>query len=126
MALIDGHDVVQQVVPTVFNPPFRDPVLPRTSERSSNRPDSYRANRDGDLQPILGISIEDGKPGSRLIRKRLSQLLHNPCTGGMPRDVEMQHMSAVVANDEETVEKPKCKGWDGEEVHRRDYFPMVT
>jgi hypothetical protein len=43
----------------------------------------------------------------------------------MPRDVEMRHTSTVVADDEETVENPKCKGWDREEVHRRDHFPMV-
>jgi hypothetical protein len=78
-----------------------------------------RTNRDWDLQPILGIPIEDEKPGSRSIRKRLSQLLYDLCTGGMPHDVEMRHTSAVVANDEETVKNPKCKGWDGEEVSPR-------
>src|SRR6266852_854848 len=44
----------------------------------------------------------------------------------MPRDVEMQHTPAVVADDEETVENPKCKGWDREEVHRCDGFSMAT
>jgi hypothetical protein len=44
----------------------------------------------------------------------------------MPRDAEMQHTPAIVADDEETAENTKCKGWDGEEVHRRDHFTMVT
>jgi hypothetical protein len=43
----------------------------------------------------------------------------------MPRDVEMQHTSAVVADYEETVANPKCKGWNREEVHRHDGFPMI-
>jgi hypothetical protein len=67
VALIDRDDVVQQVAPTTLDPPLRDPVLPRTPERGSNRPDSHRANRDRNLQPILAILIEDEKPGSRLI-----------------------------------------------------------
>jgi len=104
VALIDGDDVVRQVAPTAFSPPLRNPILLRTPERSSNRRDSHRANRDWDLQPILGIPIEDEKLESRLLEKRLAQLLHDSCTGGMPRDVEMPHTSAVVANDEETAE----------------------
>ena len=110
MTLIDGDDVVQQVAPTTLNPPLSDSVLPRTPERSSNRPYSHRTHRDRDLQPILGIPIEDEKPGSPLIRERLAQLLHDPNTGGMPRDVEMQDTPAVVADDEEAVENSKCEG----------------
>jgi len=43
----------------------------------------------------------------------------------MPRDVEMQDTPAVVADDEETVENPKCKGWHREEVHRCDGFSVI-
>ena len=126
MALIDGDDVVQQVAPIAFNPLLRDPVLPRTPERSSNRPDSHRANRDRDLQPILGIPIEDEKPGCPSIRKRLPQRLHDPGTGGMPRDVEMQDTPVVVADDEKAVEYTECDGRDREEVHCRNQFPVIT
>ena len=41
-------------------------------------------------------------------------------------DVEVQNASATVANDEEAVEQAEGDGRDGEEIHRRDGFPMVT
>jgi len=66
--LIESDDMLQQVAPTTLDPSLRDAVLPRTPERGSNRLDSHRANRDRDFQPILAVSIEDERPGHRLIR----------------------------------------------------------
>jgi hypothetical protein len=41
-------------------------------------------------------------------------------------DIEVQNASAMVANDEETVEYAEGDGRNGEEIHRRDGFPMVA
>ena len=126
VALIDRDDVIQQVAPTTFNPPLRDPVLPRTPERGSNRPDSHRANRDRNPQAIFGISIKDQEPGSRFVGEGFAQLLNNPTARGMSRDIEVQHAPTMVADDEKAVEHTERDRGDRKEVHGRDGFAMVT
>jgi hypothetical protein len=58
--------------------------------------------------------------------KRFTQLLGDPGTGRIPRDVEMQDAPPIMADNEETVENSKIDGGDGEEIHRRDGFSMIA
>ncbi len=62
---------------------------------------------------------------SRPKRKRLPQLLDDPTARRMLRDVEMQDTPAIVADDKETVEAAERDRWHGEEVHRRNRFPVI-
>jgi len=41
-------------------------------------------------------------------------------------DVKVQDAPTIVADHEEAVEKAESDRWDGEEVHRRNGFPMVA
>jgi hypothetical protein len=41
-------------------------------------------------------------------------------------DIEMQDAPTIVADDEEAVEHTEGNRWYGEEVHRRNRFPMVS
>jgi len=66
------------------------------------------------------------KPGRRLEWKRLPQLLDDPHTRRMIGDVKVQDAPTIVADHEEAVEKAESDRWDGEEVHRRNGFPMVA
>src|SRR5258707_13430209 len=43
----------------------------------------------------------------------------------MLRDVEMQDTPAIVADDKETVEDAERDRGHGEEVHRRNRFPVI-
>ena len=54
----------------------------------------------GTSNPYLASPIKDEKSGSRLIGESLPQLLHDPSAGRMPRDIEMQHTSAIMAYNE--------------------------
>src|SRR5216683_1140859 len=62
---------------------------------------------------------------SRPKRKRLPQLLDDPTARRMLRDVEMQDTPAIVADDKETVEDAERDRGHGEEVHRRNRFPVI-
>src|SRR5258708_28580794 len=62
---------------------------------------------------------------SRPKRKRLPQLPDDPTAPRMRRDVEMQDTPAIVADDKETVEDAERDLWHGEEVHRRNRFPVM-
>ena len=59
-------------------------------------------------------------------RERFSQLLNDPSTGRMTRDIAMQDLATVMAQDEKTVEQTETHCWHGEEVHRGDGFSMVS
>src|SRR5271169_2774405 len=52
MAFVHRDDLVQQITPAALDPSFRDSVLPRTLERSPNRPDAHRPNRGWNFRPI--------------------------------------------------------------------------
>ena len=126
MAFVHCNDVVQQVTAATLDPSLRDAILPRTFEGGSHRPDLQRSNDCGNLHSILAIPVEDEKPGSRFKRKRFPQLLHDPQARRMLGDVEVQNASTVVTDDEEAVEHTEGNRWNGEEVHRRDGFPMIA
>ena len=125
MALIEGDDVVQQVTPTALHPSFGDSVLPRASERGPHGSDGHRPHCNGNFQAILGVPIKDEKPGSRLIRESLAQLLHDPTAGGMAGDIEVQDAPPAVIDDEKAVEHAEGEGGDSKEVHGRDDFSMI-
>jgi hypothetical protein len=84
------------------------------------------SHRYRDFQSVLGIPIEDEKPRSRIKRKRFSQLLDDPQSIGISCHIEVQDLTPVVANDKKAVQNTKRERWDGEEVHRRNGFAMVS
>jgi hypothetical protein len=86
------------------NPPFRNAVLPGTWERGPDRTDGHRPHCNRDLQAVLAVPIKDEESGGGLVGESLPLLLHNPCAGGMPRDIEMQHASAIMTYNEEAIE----------------------
>ena len=126
VALVEGNDVIQKIPPTTLNPAFSDSVLPRTLERCPNRTNSHRPHGDRNLNTILGIPIKDQESTSRLVREGLSQLLDDPKAGGVPRDIKVQDMTAIVSHDEKAVEHTERDAGDREEIHGRDRFPVVS
>ncbi|HKW35638.1 MAG TPA: hypothetical protein VJN92_21700 [Candidatus Acidoferrum sp.] len=66
--------------------------------------DAQGANSDRDFQSVLGIAIEEQKPGSGIKGKGFPQLLDDPEARGVFGDVEVQNASAFVADDEEAIE----------------------
>jgi hypothetical protein len=89
MGFVQHNDVIQQVSPTAFNPTFRSPILARAFEGGSDGANLQGANRYRDFHPIFPISVKNQKPGSRPKRKRLSQLLNDPSTSRVLRDIEI-------------------------------------
>ena len=126
MTFIQGNDVIQQIAAATSDPTLRHTVLPRTFEGSPHTNHPQRSNGGRDLQTIFRIPIEDQKPGSRPKWKRFSQLLNDPQAGRVPGDVDVQDSSTVVTYDEEAVKHTEAHGWNREEIHRGDGFPMIS
>src|SRR5580704_2569587 len=123
-----GHcdDMIQQIASATLDPSLREAVLPRTLERGPHRVHLQGSNRNGNLDSIFAITVEDEKSRSRFKRKRLPQLLNDPQTRRVLRDVEVQDPPTVVAEHEEAVENSKGDRGNSEEIHRRDGFPMIA
>ena len=117
MALVQGDDVVEQLAPAAAHPALRNPVLPRASEGSLDRSDAHGLKGFRNFQPVLRVTIQDEEPGCRLVRKRLSQLLHDPATGGMMGDVEMEKASPIMTDDEEAVQETEGERGYRKQVH---------
>ncbi len=64
MLLIHRNSVIQEVSSAAFDPTLRHAVLPGTFEGGPHGVHLQGPNRYGNLQPILGIPIEDQNPGS--------------------------------------------------------------
>jgi hypothetical protein len=71
------------------------------------------------------ISVKDQVLVRRLERKRFAQLLHDPQTGRVAGDVEVQDTPTVMSNDKEAVENTEGDGVNREEIHSGNDFAVV-
>jgi hypothetical protein len=56
----------------------------------------------------------------------LTQLLHDPATGRVAGDVEMDDAPSVVADHKEAIQHAEGDGGHGEKVHGGNSFSMVS
>jgi hypothetical protein len=126
VARVQWNHVIEQLAATASYPALDDTILPGTPNRGSRTGYFHRANCSPDIQPILGVMVEDHKLGSGLVRERLSQLLHDPTGCRIASDVEVHNAPTVVADEKEAVEHIKGERWYGEEIHCGDGFAMIA
>src|SRR5437667_8257963 len=126
MPLVYRNNLVEEFAPATSNPPLGHAVLPRTLNRGSYGCDVHRANRNRHLQSIFCVVVEDQELGCGGIRKGFTQLLNDPGARRMPRDVEVQDAPTIMADDEKAIEHAEGQRRDGEEIHRRDRFAVIT
>jgi NADH-quinone oxidoreductase subunit B len=68
--------------------------------------------------------IQDEELGGRLIGKSFSHLLCNPGASGMTRNVEVNNLSPVMANNKEAVQQLEADRRDREEIHGSNSFAI--
>ena len=126
MVLVQSNDVVEHIPSAAADPALSNTVLPRAPDGSLRGDDLHGSNRGWNFESILCIVIKDQELGGRLIREGLSQLLGNPGASGMTGNVEVENAPAVMADDEEAVQKAESDAGYGKEVHGGDGFAMVA
>lgn len=104
MGFVECDHAAQEFAPTALDPPLGHSVLPRVLEGSSDRTNAQGADGQADSKAALGIAVEDQEPWLRVERERFAQLLNNPGTCWLPRGIEVQDATAIMADDQETVE----------------------
>ena len=122
MSLVQRDDIIQQLAAATSHPALGHAILPGTLDRRLHTLYLQGSNRRGDFESILCVVTKDEELGREFIRERFAYLLDNPIAGRIPRNIEVQDTSTVMADDEEAVEHVEGEGRDREEIHRRDGF----
>ena len=99
--------MIEQLSATASNPAFRDSVLPRARRANACGLDAAGCQQIGYLPAKLGITIQDRVAVRTRFRKGFSQLLHYPGAGWVFRNVEMENLTSIVFDDEETIQDSK-------------------
>ncbi len=126
MSFVQGNDLVEQFAAAASYPTLRDSILPGTLDGRLHAGDAHGSNRRRNVQSIFCVVVKDEELGRELIGEGFAQLLNDPTAGRMPSDIKVQDATTVVANDKEAVEHAERKRWNGEEIHRRDGFAVIT
>jgi hypothetical protein len=126
VAFVKHDHMVEQITTAVPDPALGDAILPRASEARLLGLDAEVLYRAGDLfVEVLG-AVEDQITRCGIVRKRLAQLLHDPCAGWTSGDIAVKNPPPVMPDDEETMEHTKGQRRDSEEVHRGNGFAVVA
>jgi len=78
-----------------------------------------------EVVPIDIIAVADHVPRSFIERKGLDDLLSCPLRGGIGGDIEVNHLPAIVPENDEAVEHTKRCGRHGKEVDGRQVWDVV-
>jgi len=71
-------------------------------------------------------SVKDQELRRGIAGECFPQLLHNPGTGRMPSNFQMQDVPPGMRNDEEAVQRTKRQRRHSNEVHRRNGILMIA
>ena len=114
MGFVQDHHVVQEFPATAPHPGLRHTVLPGTAISCSDQltAEGFQHRRHFSAEP--DVAVEDQILGCTIFREDLSHLLHDPGTGGMFGDVEVQDVATAVADYEKAVQHPEGRGGHGE------------
>jgi hypothetical protein len=118
--------MIEQIPAASAYPVFRNPVLPWTSEAGALGLNAKTLHCFDHFIIELWVAIKDQVAGSRVIGKRLAQLLNDPCTRRMASHLTLRDAPPVMRDDEKAVEHSEGQPWRSKEIHRDDGFPMIA
>jgi hypothetical protein len=71
------------------------------------------------------VVVEDGITIRNRVGKSLPQLLHNPISGRMMSNIEMQNPAAAMLDNEEAIQELECQGGHREQVEGHDHLAVI-
>src|SRR5215831_11770831 len=126
MFFIHRDDMVQDLAAAASDPSFGSSVLPWGLNARSFWLKSGGLQERKDIGIEDRIAIQNDVAIRSRLRKGFSQLLHDPISGRVPCNVEVQDPAAPVLDDEQTVQHPEGRSWHGEEVEGDDRLAVVA
>lgn len=101
-------------------------VVRNDATRSSRANSAHRYFLSESKMRAILVIVADIISEQPFQRKRPTQLLNNPESGPVLRDVEVQNTPTVMVGDEEAGEHTERNRCHGEEVLRRNGFPVAA
>ena len=126
MPQIENDHMVEQFPAAGAYPAFRNAVLRWTSEVGALGLKAETLQCFDHFVIELWASIKDQVAGSRVIGKRLAQLLSDPCTRRMAGHLALKNTPPIMRDDEKAVQHSEGQRWHCKEIHRGDGFPMIA
>jgi hypothetical protein len=123
---VEGNHVIQEIAAAAPYPALGDPVLPRATDRRSDGGESHGFYSALNLGAELRVMTEDQISLPVIVRKCFSQLLRHSTTGWVPGEAEVQNATAVMSDDEETIENSEWDRWNREQIHGGNGFVMIV
>jgi ribosome maturation protein Sdo1 len=90
VTLTERNHMIEQISSAIAHESFCNTILPRTSKANPLWLNAKALDGCGHFIAKVLSSIEDQVAGDRTVRKRLAQLLGNPCTRRMRRRAKVQ------------------------------------
>ena len=125
MLLVQNNHMIEQVSTATADPPFRNAVLPRTSDAGSLGLDNEVLDRADHFFIELRAAIKDQIAGRGVVREGFTQLLNHPSARRVFGHIEVQDAPPVMRNDEEAAEDSKSERWHREEFHSGNRHTMM-
>ena len=110
MSLGKDDDVFEELLTTTQDAAFRGSVLPWTEKGRPNRLCPHHLDELDHRGAENRVAVKDEVLWRRIVRKRVPQLLNDPCRCRMKRCIEVQDAAATMLDDKEAVQQSeRCR-----------------
>jgi len=123
---VQNDDVVQQVLPATPHPTLGNSVLPRTAKGGAHRLAAHGFGRRRYFLAKFRVAVEEQEPVCRRVRPRFPQLLYDPKSARISRDVAAKNPAPVVADNKKAIQHSKRERGHREEVHGGNGLTMIS
>jgi hypothetical protein len=123
MLFVQRDDMVESLSAAASTQRSRSPVLPRRLQACALRLQASSLQKGNYIGIEFRFVVEDGMTIRTSLGKRFPQLLHQPISGRMTSDIEMQNPAPTMLDYEEAIQELECQRGQRTEVEDQDAPP---
>ena len=118
--------MVKALPPNTSNEPLGEWILPWTARRGEHLVNAHSLNSVSEIATIHSVTVTYQITRCRVLRKGFDDLLCCPFCGGMFRDIEMQHATPFMRNEDEDKQHFQLQCGNRKEVDGDQLTDVVT
>jgi hypothetical protein len=117
--------MIENLAAAASDPAFRKPILPGCLHTCTFRLKTRCLQEGNHIGIEFRVVVEDGITIPNRVGKCFTQLLHNPISGRMTSNVEMQNPASAMLDYEEAIQELECQGGHREQVEGDDHLAVI-
>lgn len=126
MRFAQDHDMIQTFSPDRADEPFDVSIVPGGARRGWSVPDAHGSKPSRHGVSIRGISVPNDVLGRLIPGEGLGNLLGDPFSRRIGRDVDPNQSASLKANDGQSVEQPESDSRHHKHVDGGDVRGMIA